>query len=228
MRLQTTCAAFAAALATLSAAGAASAQDVDVAFNATVSTDYVFRGFSQTTEDPALSAAVDLTAGSFYAGAWVSNVDFGDSTNAEIDVYGGYRTELGGFALDFGLIGYAYVDAPSNTDYDYVELKAAASRALGPLTAGVALYYSPDFFGADSEAFYTEINGAFSPATDWTVSAAVGRQVLDVSADYTTWNLGVAYALTENLVADVRYHDTDVDSVPIAEDRIVGTIKVVF
>jgi uncharacterized protein (TIGR02001 family) len=227
MRLQASCAALAAALATFAAAGAASAQDVDVAFNAAVTTDYVFRGFSQTTEDPALSAGVDLTAGSFYAGAWASNVDFGDSTDAEIDVYGGYRTELGGFALDFGVVGYFYTNVPSAVDYDYVEFKAAASRAIGPVTAGVVLYYSDDFFGVDGEAVYTEANIAFTPATDWTVTAAIGNQALDVSDDYTTWNLGAAYAITDNLIADVRYHDADVDG-PLSDGRIVGTIKAVF
>ena len=227
MRLQASCAALAAALATMTAAGAASAQDVDVAFNVAASTDYVFRGFSQTTEDPALSAGVDLTSGSFYAGAWASNVDFGDSTDAEIDLYGGYRTELGGVALDFGVVGYFYTNVPNAVDYDYVELKVAASRSVGPVTVGGVLFYSEDFFGVDEEAFYTEANIAFSPAEDWTVTAAVGRQVLDVSADYATWNAGVAYAITDNLIGDLRYHEADVDG-PLSDGRVVGTIKLVF
>lgn len=227
MRLHASSAALAAALAAFSAAGTASAQDVDIAFNAAVASDYVFRGFSQTTEDPALSAGIDLTAGAFYAGAWASNVDFGDSTDAEIDVYGGYRTELGGFALDFGVVGYFYTSVPSAVDYDYVELKAAASRAIGPVTAGVALFYSDDFFGVDGEALYTEANVAFSPAPDWTVTGAIGRQALDITDDYATWNMGVAYAITDNLVADLRYHDADVDG-PLSDGRVVGTIKMVF
>ena len=56
----------------------------------------------------------------------------------------------------------------------------------------------------------------------WTVSGALGKQWLDVSDDYTTWNVGVGYALTDKVGLDVRYHDTDVDGVPGAEDRIVG------
>jgi uncharacterized protein (TIGR02001 family) len=227
MRLQATCAAFAAALATMTAAGAASAQDVDVAFNVVASTDYVFRGFSQTTEDPALSGGVDLTSGSFYAGAWASNVDFGDDTDFEFDVYGGYRGEAGGFALDVGVVGYFYGNAPGGADYDYVELKGAASRAFGPVTGGVAVFYSPDFFGADEEAVYFEANAAFSPAPSWTVSGALGTQTLDVNDDYTTWNAGVAYAITDNLIADVRYHDADIDG-PLSDGRVVGSIKLVF
>jgi uncharacterized protein (TIGR02001 family) len=227
MRLQTACVALAATLLATTAT-VASAQDVDIAFNAAVTTDYAFRGVSQTLEDPAISGGVDLTAGSFYAGAWGSNVDFGDDTDLEVDLYGGFRTEAGGYALDFGVVGYLYGNAPAGVDYDYVEFKAAASRAIGPVTAGVALYVSPDFFGADDEATYLELNGSFAPAGGWTVSGAVGQQWLDVSDDYTTWNLGVGYALTENLALDVRYHDTDIDGLAIAEDRIVATIKAAF
>jgi uncharacterized protein (TIGR02001 family) len=188
----------------------------------------VFRGFSQTGEDPAIQGGVDLTAGSFYAGAWASNVDFGDDTDAEFDIYGGYRTEAAGFALDFGVIGYLYAGTPDGADYNYAEFKAAASRAVGPATVGAAVYYSPDFFGVDEAATYAEINGAFSPADKWTISGAVGQQWLDVSDDYVTWNAGVAYALTDNLALDVRYYDTDVDGVPNAEDRVVGSVKLVF
>ncbi|KQR61157.1 TorF family putative porin [Brevundimonas sp. Leaf168] len=224
----------AAAAATLAAgliglAAPASAQStVDVAWNVGAVSDYVFRGFSQTSEDPAIQGGVDLTSGGFYAGAWASNVDFGDDTDAEVDLYGGYRTEAGGFALDFGAIGYLYVGEPDGADYNYAEFKAAASRAVGPATFGAAVYYSPDFFGADKEATYFEVNGAFSPAPKWTVSGALGKQWLDVSDDYTTWNVGVGYALTDKVGVDVRYHDSDVDGVPGAEDRIVGAVKLTF
>ena len=218
------------AMALIGLSSPASAQsDVKVAWNVGVVSDYIFRGFSQTGEDPAIQGGVDLTSGSFYAGAWASNVDFGDGeTDAEVDVYAGYRPEVSGFNLDFGVIGYLYTSQPDGADYDYVEFKAAASRAVGPATVGAAVYYSPDFYGVDKEATYAEINGAFAPAPKWTVSGAVGRQWLNVSNDYTTWNLGVGYALTDNLGLDVRYYDTNVKGVPAADDRIVGGLKLTF
>jgi uncharacterized protein (TIGR02001 family) len=219
----------AAAAALLAAAGSAQAQAPDVAWNVAVTSDYVFRGASQTDENPAIQGGVDLTFESgFYAGAWASNVDFGDDTDAEVDLYGGFRTEAGGFALDFGAIAYLYVNAPDLTDdYDYLEFKAAASRALGPVTLGAAVYYSPDFFGLDDEATYVEANGSFSPAPKWTVSGALGYQYLDVSDDYTTWNAGVAFAITDNISIDARYHGTDVDA-PLYDDRAVASLKFAF
>ncbi|MBU1385578.1 MAG: TorF family putative porin [Alphaproteobacteria bacterium] len=225
MRTALACAAAAAALL---AASSASAQDgPQIAWNVGLFSDYVFRGYSQTDEEAAIQGGVDLTAGSFYAGAWASNVDFGDDTEAEVDLYGGFRTETGGVAVDFGVVAYLYVEAPDGADYDYVEFKAAASRAVGPVTVGAVVFYSPDFFGLDEEATYVEGNLAFTPADKWTVSGAVGYQALDVNDDYTTWNAGVAYALTDNVAIDVRYHDTDVDG-PLSEDRFVGALKFFF
>jgi len=210
-------------------AGPASAQDPDFSANFGVVSDYVFRGFSQSDENVAVQGGVDMTVGSFYAGAWASTVDFGDDTGAEVDLYGGYRTEAAGFAWDFGVIGYLYPSAPDGADYDYVEFKAAASRAFGAATLGAAVYYSPDFFGvADDEAVYSEVNAAFAATDKVTISGAVGFQYLDVSDDYTTWNVGATYALTDGIGLDLRYHDTDVNDVTLAEDRIVAGLKFAF
>jgi uncharacterized protein (TIGR02001 family) len=220
----------AAALALLASAGAASAQDVAVTANIAVTSDYVFRGFSQTNEDPAVQGGVDLTVGSsFYAGVWASNVDFGDNTEAEIDVYGGFRGETKGYNWDVGLVTYLYAPG-ANQDYDYAELKVAGSRAIGPVTAGAAVYFSPDFFGADKEATYGELNAAYTtPVTGLSFSAALGKQWLSVSDDYTTWNIGGTYAFAGTpLALDVRYSGTDVDNVQIADDRVYATLKATF
>ncbi len=212
----------------------ASAQESrpDVAFNVAVGSDYVFRGVSQTEEDAAISGSVDVTSGTFYAGAWASNVAFpGDpDTNAEIDIYAGIRPEFAGWTWDFGAIGYFYASQPNGTDYDYVEAKVAASRAIGPATVGAAVYWSPDFFGAaEDEATYVEANGTLSLAERWAISGAVGRQFLSSDFDYTTWNLGVARQLTDTLALDVRYHDTDEpDFGDIYGSRAVVSLKAVF
>ncbi|WP_253189205.1 TorF family putative porin [Brevundimonas sp. LM2] len=204
----------------------------DVAFNLAVGSDYVFRGVSQTEEDPALSGGVDLTFGQGYVGAWASTVSFpGDGdTDAEIDLYGGVRPEVAGFTLDLGVVGYLYTNQPDGADYSYGEVKLAASRAVGPATLGAAVYWSPDFFGAsEDEATYVEANAAFSPADRWTVSGAVGRQFVSSDFDYTTWNAGVTYALTETLGLDVRYSDTDEHEFgDIYGARAFASLKAVF
>lgn len=216
------------AIVTLGLCSEARAQNVSA--NVAVTSDYVFRGVSQTNENPAIQAGVDLTHGLFYAGAWASNVDYGDGTDAEVDLYAGARPQFGGFDWDFGVMGYLYTDQPDGAGYDYVELKAAASRAVGPAKVGAAVFWSPDFFGAsEDEATYAEVNAAFAPAERWAISGAIGRQWVSSDFDYTTWNLGAAYQLTESLALDVRYHDTDQSSFGDGYgSRAVATLKAAF
>lgn len=225
-------------LALLAAAGAltlgtaAQAQDESafaLSFNVGAASDYVFRGYSQTDEDPQVFGGVDATVGSIgYVGAWVSNVDFGDDTDFEFDLYAGVKPTLGPVALDLAVIYYGYAGAPSGASYGYWEGKVAGSVPVGPATVGAAVYYSPDFFGGTGDAVYYEVNSAIAiPDTKFSVSGALGHQSLKGNGDYTTWNLGVGFAVTDHIGLDLRYHDTDVAG-PLSDDRVVVGIKATF
>jgi uncharacterized protein (TIGR02001 family) len=215
-------------------AGAAAAQDAPqkaftLSYNLGVASDYVFRGVSQTDENPQVFGGVDLTAGRFYAGTWASNVDFNDSTDAEIDLYAGFKPTLGPATLDLGVIYYGYVNEPDGADYANTEIKAAASIPAGKGALGAAVFYSPDSFGAADEATYYELNGSYPVADKWSVSGAVGRQTYKGSSDYTTWNLGAAWTLTKTLALDLRYYDTsEHDFGKLYDSRAAATLKAVF
>lgn len=197
-----------AAVGSLALAAAADAQEVS--FNVGAATDYVYRGVSQTDEEPQVFGGVDLALGEMgYAGVWASNVDFLDSTDAEVDVYAGVAPSAGPVLMDLGVIYYGYIDAPSGADYDFWEFKAAGSVPAGPATVGAAVHYSPDFFGGVGDAFYYEVNGEYGLNDRVVVSGAVGYQQLEGPGDYATWNLGVGFALTDMIAVDLRYHDTD-------------------
>ena len=61
------------------------------------------------------------------------------------------------------------------------------------------------------------------------LSGAVGRQWVSSDLDYTTWNLGAAYQLTDTLALDLRYHDTDQhDFGDTYGARAVATLKATF
>lgn len=218
--------------ASLALAGAARAEDegTEISFNAGVASDYVFRGVSQTDGKAQVFAGADLTSGIFYAGVWTSNVDFGDSTSAEVDGYVGVTPTLGAVSLDFGALYYGYVNEPSGADYGYWEFKAAASVPAGPATLGAAVYYTPDYAGGIGDATYYEVNASGAINDHWTVSAALGEQTFDAGGDYTTWNLGLAYAFNDHVTLDVRYHDNDIDSAcgDICDSRVVATLKASF
>lgn len=224
--------ALAAAAATVALGGAAMAQELKLSYNIGVTSDYVFRGVSQTQEDPAIQGGIDATYGIGYAGVWASNVDFGtDDPTAEIDLYAGIRPTIGDTSLDLGLLYYGYVeDKGVPGSVSYFELKAAASRPIGPATVGLAAYYSPEYSGDLGKALYYEINGSVPVMDKVTVSAALGHQEYDKSgADYASWNIGATYALTEKLGLDLRYHDTDEHGLgKIYGSRFVVGLKAVF
>ncbi|MDP3175137.1 MAG: TorF family putative porin [Phenylobacterium sp.] len=225
-----------AAAATVATSGVAFAQD-DTApafsFNVGVASDYVFRGVSQTSESPQVFGGADVSMGQFYGGVWASNVDFGDDTDAEVDLYAGFKPTVGPVSLDLGVIYYGYLNEPSNANWAYWEAKAAGSVAVGPGTLGAAVYYSPDFTGGgdDDDALYYEVNGSIPLAEKVTASAAIGHQDVDVPGDfsYNTWNVGVGFALNDHLGLDLRYHDTDEHSYGKGFDsRGVISLKATF
>ncbi len=225
--------ALAATAASLCFAGAAYAQDdsgPSFSFNIGANTDYVFRGISQTDEDPSVFGGIDATMGIGYAGVWVSNVDFSNGTDAEYDLYAGIKPTAGPVTFDLGVIYYGYVDSPKGSNQDYVEAKLAASVPAGPATLGAAVFYSPEFFGDTGDAWYYEINAAVTiPDTKVSVSGALGRQDIEVGPGYTTWNAGLGYALTDNISLDLRYWETAKDKFgAISEGRVVGGIKFVW
>ena len=212
-------------------AGPALAQDdgPSLEFNIGAATDYVFRGVSNTDENPQVFGGADVTMGLFYAGVWASNVDFNDSTDAEFDLYAGFTPTVGAVSLDLGVLYSGYVDAPSGADLDYVELQAKGSIPLGPATLGAGLYYVPDSYGHIDTSMYYEVNGSWSVGDKLSFSAAVGRQTFDGPGDYTTWNAGAGYALTDNLGIDLRYHDTDKHSFgKVYDSRVVLSLEVTF
>lgn len=96
--------------------------------NATLTSDYVWRGSSQTLEKPAVQAGVKFSQDGFYASAWGSNVEFAPelSANSEFDLAVGWAGKFGDdWALDVSVLRYVY---PGTTvDLDWNELNAAVT-----------------------------------------------------------------------------------------------------
>jgi uncharacterized protein (TIGR02001 family) len=213
------------------AAHAEDAKPFSVTFNVGANTDYVFRGFSQTDENPSVFGGADATIGGIgYLGVWASNVDFNNGTDAEIDVYGGIKPTMGPVTFDVGFVYYGYVDQPSGSHEDYWEGKVGASMPVGPATLGAVVYYSPEFFGKTGDAWYYEANASYAvPDTKFSFSGAVGHQEVDTGLDYTTWNAGIGYAFDDHIGFDLRYWDTDkgkADTGGLGDARVVAGIKV--
>lgn len=227
--------ALASAVATVALSGAAMAQEAakpTVSFNLGITNDYVFRGVSQTQGDPAISGGADASYGMFYAGTWVSNVDFGvPDPKVEIDLYAGVKPTVGDTSFDFGVLYYGYRKDKNGAPgaNSYTEVKAAVSHAFGPASLGAAVYYSPEWPGKGGDATYFEGNAAIPIASKLTLSGAVGRQTIKNYGDYNTWNVGVGFLLGENATIDVRYWDTDKHNYGnIYDSRLAVSLKAAF
>jgi hypothetical protein len=85
----------------------------DATFGVIGTTDYVFRGISQTDEGPAVQPFAEARYGMFYAGTFLSNVDFNaPDPDTEVDFSFGLRPTWAGISFDFGGIYYMYPMIP--------------------------------------------------------------------------------------------------------------------
>jgi len=225
----------ASAICALGLAQDSTAQDSAETFSGSVAltSDYLFRGISQTNNDPALQAGVTWTSNEgFYAGAWASTVDFvpGDKADAEVDLTAGYAGSAGDFTYDVGVILYAYPGARSGTNYDYWEGGIKLGRAFGDVGWSLAAYYSPENFGQTDEAGYFTTGFKVPFEDGFTLDANIGRAEISdrFGEDYFDWNVGVTYALPF-VDANVRYHDTDnATCAKLCDTRIVLTLSHAF
>ncbi|MDQ5847403.1 MAG: TorF family putative porin, partial [Pseudomonadota bacterium] len=102
----------AAALAAPLTAAAQATPAPAVTGNASLVSEYRFRGIDQTFGKPAFQGGFDYAHSSgIYVGNWNSNVNSGAGfphSNLEMDFYGGWKKAFGDFGLDVGAIYYMY------------------------------------------------------------------------------------------------------------------------
>lgn len=205
------------ALSALFAGSAMAADGPSLSYNIGVTNNYVWRGVSQTMDNSALQGGVDYKNGTFYAGAWASNVDFGPQTaSTEVDLYLGIAPTVGDWSFDFGAIYYAYPNECAACDFNVGELKAAVNHTLGKGTIGAAMYLPME----ELEDPYYEVNASYPITDKWAVSGAIGNYE---SLGYRTWNIGASYALTSSLSLDLRY--SEASKLP---SNLYATIKATF
>ena len=81
------------------------------------SSDYIWRGVSQTSGNAAMQGELSVSKGGLYGGVWASEVDFGDEATYEMDLFLGYELKVSDkFSLDVGVIQYNW-----DKGYDDVE-----------------------------------------------------------------------------------------------------------
>lgn len=200
----------------------------------TGTSDYVFRGISQTDEGPTIQGSLGFQYDMFYAGAWASGLDWdGSDAELEVDWYAGVKpvwkhSPLGEVTFDFGVIYYTYPgynDAGAG-EVDYYELKAGYSLPspfIKNLTTGSTFYWSPDYSGEVGDVWTSESSASYALPKVWVfdpaISGVLGYQKGDSGEGFNAggedhyyyWNAGLTLAV-ENLTFDFRYWDSDLDA----------------
>jgi uncharacterized protein (TIGR02001 family) len=210
--------------------------------SATMTTDYIFRGITNTNQQPAVQPEFDLTYGILWAYIWGSNTAYGE--NIEIDYGAGISPKWKDITFTAGFLYYTYPGHDFD-DISYFEVKGGASWTSGQWTLAINDYWSPDFFQVFGQS--NAIDGTLSYAFKWklwnfftpTISGQLGFQSFDeVADDYTYWNAGLTLSFLEHWSADIRYWDTDYNEDQCliepgfdrhgCDARALGTIKATF
>ena len=217
---------------------------------------YIFRGLTQTDRDPALQGNFDINHPSgLYLGMWGSNVSWprgiygpgvSDTTatlyskggNLEIDIYGGFKTDLGksGVGIDVGVLQYYYPGtergrnagwAKVNTTevygaLNYGWLQAKYSHVVSKDAWGFGKKYNAGTNGDDERGtYYAELN-ANIPLADTGITALihVGRQEFNQAksspanpdASYTDWKVGLTKGFDGGVNVGAFYTDTNINT----------------
>ena len=230
------------------AADAAPASDFTAAYNVGLFSQYIFRGLTQTNNKPALQGGFDVNHKSgLYIGGWASNVSWlRDNANEavgpvyqsggslEIDLYGGFKTDVKGVGIDIGALQYYYPGALNKAVYDkanttelygalsYGWLQAKVSSVVSKDAWAFGKKYNAGTNGDDERGtYYAELN-ANIPLADTGITALihVGRQEFNQAkssptnpeASYTDWKLGLTKGFDGGLNIGAFYTDTNIST----------------
>ena len=199
------------------AEAAAPTPEHQFAFNVGVTSDYRYRGISQTRRKPAVSGGVDYTHSSgLYVGTWLSSIkwikDAGGGADVEWDVYGGYKGMAGPLSYDVGVLRYQY---PSSS----LPISPNTTEVYGALTYNIfTAKYShalTNLFGFDDSKHsgYLDLSANVDLGNGWSLVPHVGRQWVRHNSDYSYTD----YAITVNkdfgngLVASAAFIGTNAD-----------------
>ncbi|MDP1778280.1 MAG: TorF family putative porin, partial [Brevundimonas sp.] len=206
------------ATALLAAAAPVAAQDAAApsgswSFAVGAATDNRSKGASKTDGEAFVwgEAEWESASGLLYAGSGFQTIKSSSGSDLEVEIGAGVRPGIAGFDLDLNVTHKSQIDAVSGYDDNAWELTADVKRSIGPASGRVRFQYSPDGTGGTEAWTWVEARLGWDFTNKLEGTAAIGRREQDNSLDYTAWNAGFTYAVTNNIDADLRYYATDAD-----------------
>jgi uncharacterized protein (TIGR02001 family) len=231
-----------AALTTALLAGTSAAQaEMEISGNVALTSDYKFRGISQSDESPAVQGGFDLGwETGIYVGVWASSVDFDINDNGydgslELDYYVGWSSALGegdNIAVDVGYLLYTY-PGDDGSEGDYQELYGSVS--FWDATIGVA--YSDDYYAETGNFLYLYGDYSFSLPAEFSLDLHVGFNdfdekdgfLSDGQDSYIDYSVGITKTWA-SVDWTLAYVGTDLDSEEVfdtdwGDDSVIFTIS---
>jgi uncharacterized protein (TIGR02001 family) len=193
--------------------------DFTTSANLALTSNYVWRGMTQTSNSPAVQGGIDLGYKGLYAGVWGSNIDFGTQASLEADLYGGYKGELLGVGYDAGYIIYTYPH--DSTALNFEEVYFGLSKSIGDLGLNAKYYKAIQAAGDPKD--YWEGGASYALPAGFGLAASYGDYE-DIGSNY---KVGVTKAIGK-FTAGIAYTDFQGDLGFADEDHIVGTISTTF
>jgi len=221
------------------ASGVVMAEDSPISANVGFTSDYVYRGVSQSNENIAVQGGFDYAHDSgFYIGTWGSSIDWLDKGGAEVDVYAGFSNSIGDtdFSYDVGVLQYFYPggdiagESPDTTElyvgFGWKFLSFKYSYALN------SLFGLEDANNDSDGSQYFDLGAEYEVGGGYVLGAHLGRQYVKNGKDlgwdsYNDWKVGVSKEYV-GLNFALDYIDTDIDDVEEADSRVVFTVSKSF
>jgi len=156
--------------------GLSSIAQAEISANIGVTSNYIWRGVTQSGDEAAVSGGVDYAHDSgFYLGTWASSLGGGGE---ELDIYAGFSGEAGDIGYDIGVNRYMY---PSANDIDFTELYASVS--FGPVTGGLAYTFEAEKANAggafDEGDLYAYLSGGMDLPEGFSMGATLGAYMFE-------------------------------------------------
>jgi len=178
--------------------------------NVGLTSDYVWRGTSQTREKPAIQGGLKYTHGSgLYASVWGSNVKFKPDNGAasEFDIALGWSGKLAqDWALDVYYLRYQYPG--SDIGLNWNEVNAAVTWRDN---YWLAVGHSTNAMASKTRGTYALVCARYPINETWRMEGMLARYFLDSAyADsYTHGSVGVVWAFKAPFEARLTLHGTD-------------------